>query len=110
MRALYYSIIWMGKLGDFAWKAGWGVWLLSVTWVMFAGGSIWIPFSTSVLTFQYGNLIAGLLMVFLGVPLGMSIVHFSSVVLRLPGAAVCVAIANKYQDGGFPEIPPRNLT
>lgn len=109
MRALYYSIIWMGKLGDFAWKAGWGVWLLSVTWVMFAGGSIWIPFTNSGLTFYYGNVVFGLLMLFLGMPLGFSIVHFVSVLLRMPGAAICMSIAKKSHNGELMEITPRKL-
>jgi hypothetical protein len=61
------------------------------------------------LTFHYGNFVWGLLMLILGVPLGLSIAHFASVVLRVPGALACTAIARNHSNDDLIEISRRSM-
>jgi hypothetical protein len=95
MRALFRSTILLSKIGHFSWMAGWGAWFVTVTWSLAFGGSFWIPFTNEGLTANYGNLLFGFLMLGFGMPLGLAAAHFVSVVLRLPGALICSAVAQR---------------
>jgi len=75
--------------------AGWVVWFLALTLVSFFGGTLWVPITNDSLIFPSVNFIYGFLMVVLGFPLGVSLAHFTSVLLRLPGAALLAWISSK---------------
>jgi hypothetical protein len=94
MRSVFWALVFVMRAGHFAWMAGWGAWLLLVTWIIFTGGSVFLPLFGGYLTFAYGNFLVGFAMVILGLPIGLSLAHFASVLLRMPGAAILVAITN----------------
>lgn len=94
MRAVFWTLVVFMRAGHFAWMAGWGVWLLHLTWTMFTGGSVFLPIVGGYLNFAYGNVLGGLVMLALGLPIGLTLSQFASVLLRMPGAAILASIAN----------------
>lgn len=107
MRALFRSLLLLAKVGHFAWMAGWGAWLLWITWCLAFGGSFWMPFTSGGFVVNYGVWWLAILMLIFGLPLGLAVAHFSSVVLRLPGAAICTAIARRPGNEDLMEISRR---
>lgn len=95
MRSLFWALTFVMRAGHFAWMAGWGAWLLLVSWTIFTGGSVFVPLVGGYITFAYGSFLLGLAMIIFGLPIGLTLAHFASMLLRMPGAALLVAISNR---------------
>jgi hypothetical protein len=95
VRGMFYLVLYGIKVARFAWMAGWGAWLLVLTFVVFTGGSLEVPVVGGFLNFAYGNPIFGFLMIIFGIPIGLTLAHFSALILSFPGALLLTWISNR---------------